>query len=91
MSSDGQLNKCHCLDGYVGVSCDECAVGYYGQPKVHASQCNQCQCSGNNDLTVRDNCDKVTGFNTARFKPVALIKDDRSLLQLHPTHGRRKL
>lgn len=58
-----QIEKCDCPLGYAGLSCEECAAGFY-RLSVHAGgaasragfgTCVQCQCNGHSD-----SCDPET-------------------------------
>ncbi|KAG8508491.1 Laminin subunit beta-4 [Galemys pyrenaicus] len=52
---------CNCLQGYVGVQCEECSPGFYGNPRVSGEPCQPCAC--NNNIDVRDpaSCSRLTG------------------------------
>ena len=49
-----------CEEGYTGSRCDICDDGYYGTPTASGT-CRFCECSGNIDLSQRDNCNRSTG------------------------------
>uniref|UniRef100_A0A0K0EC03 Laminin subunit beta-1 n=2 Tax=Strongyloides stercoralis TaxID=6248 RepID=A0A0K0EC03_STRER len=58
----GKMNAlCHCKKGYIGNFCDKCDKNYWGNPKEIGGLCEKCECNGNVDPTVEDNCDKKTG------------------------------
>lgn len=51
------VEKCHCPPNYVGLSCEECADGYYRlSTGPFGGWCVQCQCNGH-----ATSCDKATG------------------------------
>lgn len=50
------VEECVCPDGYSGLSCEECSVGYTRYP---SGQCEPCQCNG-----FSNTCDMDTGFCT---------------------------
>ncbi|XP_061662817.1 laminin subunit alpha-5 isoform X5 [Syngnathoides biaculeatus] len=53
---------CMCMPGYAGLQCERCAPGYYGNPMVLGSKCQQCNCHGNTDPNMLfTNCHPVTG------------------------------
>ncbi|KAJ8385914.1 hypothetical protein AAFF_G00178760 [Aldrovandia affinis] len=60
-----QIEKCSCPTGYSGLSCEECAAGFYRQlARAGASasgsgigSCVECQCSGHSDT-----CDPETSI-----------------------------
>lgn len=54
--------RCNCEPGYVGCRCDQCALGYYGQPRIPGGRCNNCSCTNNGPPGDLENCDKVTGI-----------------------------
>ncbi|XP_051500882.1 laminin subunit alpha-2 [Myxocyprinus asiaticus] len=68
-----QIEKCDCPLGYAGLSCEECAAGFYrlsvhtggASFRVGIGSCVQCQCNGNSDLcnpetSVCQNCQHNT-------------------------------
>uniref|UniRef100_A0A0N5BNI8 Laminin subunit beta-1 n=1 Tax=Strongyloides papillosus TaxID=174720 RepID=A0A0N5BNI8_STREA len=59
--SGGTNALCHCKEGYIGSTCDECDKNYWGNPKDFGGLCEKCECNGNVDPTVEGNCDKETG------------------------------
>ncbi|KAK6627792.1 hypothetical protein RUM44_010271 [Polyplax serrata] len=51
------VEQCHCPPNYQGMSCEECAPGFYrAQGGPFGGYCVPCQCNGH-----ADTCDKVTG------------------------------
>lgn len=51
------VEECHCPPNYIGLSCEECADGYYRlTTDPLGGICAQCQCNGH-----ATTCDKVTG------------------------------
>ncbi|CEF62050.1 Usherin [Strongyloides ratti] len=59
--SGGMNALCECKKGYIGTFCDECDKNYWGNPKEIGGLCEKCECNGNVDPTVENNCDKKTG------------------------------
>lgn len=52
------VEKCQCPPSYVGLSCEECADGFYRVPNgPFGGYCVPCQCNGHSNL-----CDKTTGI-----------------------------
>lgn len=52
------VEKCHCPPGYVGNSCEDCAIGYYRDPNgPHGGYCLPCECNNH-----ADSCDVNTGI-----------------------------
>lgn len=52
------VEKCQCPPGYNGHSCEDCATGYYRDPKgPYGGYCLPCQCNGH-----ADSCDCNTGI-----------------------------
>ncbi|XP_053322196.1 laminin subunit alpha-3 [Spea bombifrons] len=54
----GRNVQCFCKPGYTGVSCEQCASGYYGNPLKFGSSCKPCNCGNNGRL---GSCDPLTG------------------------------
>ncbi|XP_036405402.1 laminin subunit alpha-2 isoform X1 [Megalops cyprinoides] len=60
-----QIEKCDCPTGYSGLSCEECAAGFYRQAdrvggslsRAGIGSCVQCQCNGHSDT-----CDPETSI-----------------------------
>lgn len=51
------VEHCHCPPNYQGLSCEECAPGFYrAQGGPYGGYCVPCQCHGH-----ADTCDQVTG------------------------------
>ncbi|KAK3929045.1 Laminin subunit alpha [Frankliniella fusca] len=54
------VEECTCPPGYKGLSCEDCAPGYYrSQTGPYGGYCVPCQCNGHSDI-----CDPVTGICT---------------------------
>ncbi|PAA75582.1 hypothetical protein BOX15_Mlig029806g3 [Macrostomum lignano] len=59
----------NCAEGHTGAHCEQCRVGYYGNPRA-GQGCKPCNCSNNSQPGVVDTCDTVSGrckacsFNT---------------------------
>ncbi|XP_029032401.2 laminin subunit alpha [Osmia bicornis bicornis] len=52
------VEQCQCPPNYQGLSCEECAPGYYRvQSGSHGGYCVRCECNGH-----ADNCDVETGI-----------------------------
>ncbi|CAD5221244.1 unnamed protein product [Bursaphelenchus xylophilus] len=56
----GDLEKCECREGFTGRFCEQCAVGFFGQPTNEVA-CQKCYCNENNDLSLPDSCNPETG------------------------------
>jgi len=51
------VEQCQCPQPYKGLSCEDCASGYYrSQTGPYGGYCVPCQCNGHSDT-----CDEVTG------------------------------
>lgn len=51
------VEHCHCPPNYQGLSCEDCAPGFYrAQSGPFGGYCVPCQCNGH-----ADTCDEVTG------------------------------
>lgn len=50
----GWVEQCNCGLSYDGLSCEECADGYYRDSE--SGECKACQCNGHSSY-----CDKITG------------------------------
>ena len=58
------VEQCYCPLGYKGLSCEECAEGYYRSDiGLYGGHCRACQCNGHSNK-----CDPDTGkcFVSAR-------------------------
>lgn len=56
------VEDCRCPDAYQGLSCEECAPGYYRiESGPHGGYCVPCQCSGH-----ATQCDLNTGVCIVR-------------------------
>jgi hypothetical protein len=52
------VEQCQCPQPYKGLSCEDCAPGYYrSQTGPYGGYCVPCQCNGHSDT-----CDEVTGI-----------------------------
>ncbi|CAD5118427.1 DgyrCDS7136 [Dimorphilus gyrociliatus] len=55
----------NCLEGYSGLRCMECSIGYYGNPDLPATQgggpCVKCKCNGNVHSNVINPCNRTSG------------------------------
>ncbi|XP_055974528.1 laminin subunit beta-4 [Sorex fumeus] len=52
---------CNCHQGYTGAQCEECAAGFYGNPRTGGAPCQPCACNNNIDVTDAGSCNQVTG------------------------------
>ncbi|XP_048452999.1 laminin subunit alpha-2-like [Rhincodon typus] len=60
-----QIEQCFCPEGYSGLSCQDCMLGYYRVPlrstirehRLVVWSCVQCQCNGHSDI-----CDSKTSI-----------------------------
>ncbi|XP_071074759.1 laminin subunit alpha-2 [Dasypus novemcinctus] len=50
-----------CPVGYAGLRCERCAEGYFGQPSVPGGSCQPCQCNDNLDFSIPGSCDSLSG------------------------------
>nr|CAD7256718.1 unnamed protein product [Timema shepardi] len=51
------VEQCQCPPNYWGLSCEDCAPGYYRTPTgPYGGFCVPCQCNGHSDV-----CDQITG------------------------------
>lgn len=51
------VEQCQCPPAYKGLSCEECAKGYYRVKGQYGGSCVKCQCHGH-----ADTCDINTGI-----------------------------
>lgn len=52
------VEQCQCPQPYKGLSCEDCAPGYYrSQTGPYGGYCVPCQCNGHSDT-----CDQATGI-----------------------------
>lgn len=52
-----EVEECLCPEGYKGLSCEDCAVGFVRIDKgLYLGECKPCTCNGNSD-----HCDPDTG------------------------------
>lgn len=57
------VEQCSCPPNYVGLSCEECADGYYRVSSgLFGGNCIPCQCNGH-----ASTCDKTTGICIVRI------------------------
>lgn len=60
--SELPVEKCECPPGYSGLSCEDCAPGYYRDPNgPYGGYCIPCQCNGH-----AETCDCDTGICNVR-------------------------
>ena len=55
----------NCPEGHMGPRCEECATGFFGDPRGISgtpTMCSDCLCNGNIDPRLPDSCDTVTGL-----------------------------
>lgn len=53
-----EVEQCTCVSGHQGLSCEDCAPGYYkGEEGLYLGLCEQCACNGHSD-----ECDSKTGI-----------------------------
>ncbi|XP_058821183.1 basement membrane-specific heparan sulfate proteoglycan core protein isoform X2 [Topomyia yanbarensis] len=51
------VEQCQCIQGHIGLSCEDCAPGYYkGDGGLYLGLCEKCECNEHSD-----ECDPVTG------------------------------
>ncbi|XP_052863350.1 basement membrane-specific heparan sulfate proteoglycan core protein [Anopheles cruzii] len=51
------VEQCQCPQGHIGLSCEDCAPGYYkGDSGIYLGLCERCQCNGHSE-----ECDSQTG------------------------------
>lgn len=51
------VEQCQCTEGHIGLSCEDCAPGYYkGDGGLYLGLCEKCECNDHSD-----ECDPVTG------------------------------
>lgn len=64
------VEQCQCPANYVGLSCEECADGFYrAQTGPYGGFCVPCQCNSHSNT-----CNKVTGMcDVNTFKKIILI------------------
>ncbi|KAF7660100.1 hypothetical protein LDENG_00288180 [Lucifuga dentata] len=73
-SCDPITGQClRCRQGYGGVACGSCAVGYYGDA-ITAKNCQSCKCHMNGSLS--EDCNKETGQCYCREKVVGRQCDE---------------
>jgi hypothetical protein len=61
LRSDGKVECDSCPANYVGLRCETCSDGYFGDLSVPGSNCTLCTCSGNINLNETGNCNTTTG------------------------------
>lgn len=53
-----EVEQCKCPVGYVGLSCEDCDIGYYRtQNGLYLGLCESCECNGHSN-----ECDADTGI-----------------------------
>lgn len=58
-----EVEQCKCPVGYVGLSCEDCDIGYYRtQNGIYLGLCEACECNGHSN-----ECDPDTGMCTVRL------------------------
>lgn len=55
------MESCVCQKGYNGDKCENCDVGFFGQPTVAGGYCEKCFCNNNNNLKDEEACHPITG------------------------------
>lgn len=50
------IERCTCVDGYIGQFCDECAPGYHRDPPHGGplARCVPCNCNGHSEVCEVD-------------------------------------
>ncbi|XP_017067470.1 basement membrane-specific heparan sulfate proteoglycan core protein isoform X10 [Drosophila eugracilis] len=72
-----EVEQCRCLEGYLGLSCEQCAPGYTRDPEggIYLGICRPCECNGhskycNSDTGDCESCsDNTEGPNCERCAP----------------------
>lgn len=63
------VEQCHCPEGYTGLSCEDCAVGYTrAEEGIYLGICEPCNCNGNSR-----ECHPETGVCQVLYFVVAAI------------------
>ncbi|XP_062558821.1 basement membrane-specific heparan sulfate proteoglycan core protein isoform X3 [Armigeres subalbatus] len=51
------VEQCQCAEGHIGLSCEDCAPGYYkGDGGLYLGLCEKCECNDHSD-----ECDPISG------------------------------
>ena len=61
VDGSGEMERCVCKTGYTGERCEQCEVGFYGEPMRPEGRCQHCFCNQNNDLEQEGACNRQTG------------------------------
>ncbi|XP_070074540.1 basement membrane-specific heparan sulfate proteoglycan core protein isoform X24 [Drosophila takahashii] len=69
-----EVEQCRCPEGYLGLSCEQCAPGYTRDPEagIYLGLCRPCECNGhskycNSETGECESCsDNTEGFNCDR-------------------------